>query len=120
MLSFKEKIMKIEEVMSVLNGLSIDEELTIRERAAVNEALMAMSNIIYKKEDQTDFQGWPVKKLTMKDLRKFVRDNGPLDDTVKILVLEDDGMGYGARNGYCSDIYVGENVDKEKEVQIWF
>jgi hypothetical protein len=120
MLFFKEKVMKIEEVMSVLNGLSIDEELTIRERAAINEALMAMSNIIYKKEDQTDFQGWPVKKLTMKDLRKFVRDNGPLDDTVKILVLEDDGMGYGARNGYCSDIYVGENEIKEKEVQIWF
>ena len=114
--------MKIEEVMSVLNELyaNLDGKLDLREMNAVNEALMAISNIIYKKEDQTDFQGWPVKKLTMKDLRKFVRDNGPLDDTVKILVLEDDGMGYGARNGYCSDIYVGENVDKEKEVQIWF
>lgn len=122
MLSFKEKIMKIEEVMSVLNDLyaNLDGKLDLREMNAVNEALMAMSNIMYKKEGQTDFQGWPVKKLTMKDLRKFVRDNGPLDDTVKILVLEDDGMGYGARNGYCSDIYVGENVDKEKEVQIWF
>ncbi len=106
--------------MTILNELSINEELTIRERAAVNEALMAMSNIIYKKEDQTDFQGWPIKKLTMKQLRKFVRDNGALDDDVKILVLEDDGMGYGARNGYCSDIYVSENEDKEKEVQIWF
>ena len=112
--------MKIQEVMSTLNGLSIDEDLTIRERAAVNEALMAMSNIIYKNEDQTDFQGWPIKKLTMKQLRKFVRDNGALDDDVKILVLEDDGRGYGARNGYCSDIYVSENEDKEKEVQIWF
>jgi hypothetical protein len=114
--------MKIEEVMSVLNELyaNLDGKLDLREMNAVNEALMTISNIIYKKEDQTDFQGWPVKKLTMKDLRKFVRDNGPLDDTVKILVLEDDGMGYGARNGYCSDIYVGENVDKEKEVQIWF
>ena len=114
--------MKIEEVMSVLNDLyaNLDGKLDLREMNAVNEALMAMSHIMYKKEDQTDFQGWPVKKLTMKDLRKFVRDNGPLDDTVKILVLEDDGMGYGARNGYCSDIYVGENVDKEKEVQIWF
>jgi hypothetical protein len=56
----------------------------------------------------------------MKDLRKFVRDNGALDDTVKLLVLEDDGMGYGARNGYCSDIYVGKNEVDEKEVQIWF
>lgn len=112
--------MKIEEIVNILNSLSINDKLTISERAAVNEALMAMSNIIYKKEEQVDFQGWPIKKITMKDLRKFVRDNGVLDDEVKILVLEDDGMGYGARNGYCSDIYVGENEDKEKEVQIWF
>lgn len=112
--------MKIEEIVKTLNSLSINDKLTISERAAVNEALMAMSNIIYKKEEQVDFQGWPIKKITMKDLRKFVRDNGVLDDEVKILVLEDDGMGYGARNGYCSDIYVGENEDKEKEVQIWF
>lgn len=112
--------MNTKEVMSILNSMSINEELSIRERAAVNEVLMAMSNIVYKKEQQTDFQGWPVKKLTMKDLRKFVRDNGALDDTVKLLVLEDDGMGYGARNGYCSDIYVGKNEVDEKEVQIWF
>ena len=51
---------------------------------------------------------------------KFVRDNGSLDDDVNILVLEDDGMGYGARNGYCSDIYVSENKDGKKEIQIWF
>jgi hypothetical protein len=56
----------------------------------------------------------------MKDLRKFVRDNGALDDDVKLLVLEDDGMGYGARNGYCSDIYVGKDKDGKNEVQIWF
>ena len=114
--------MDVKETISILNELYANPsgKLDLREMNAVNEALMAMSNIMYKKEDQTDFQGWPVKKLTMKDLRKFVRDNGPLDDTVKILVLEDDGMGYGARNGYCSDIYVGENEIKEKEVQIWF
>ena len=112
--------MKIQEVISTLNGLSIDEDLTIRERAAVNEALMAMSNIIYKKEDQTDFQGWPIKKLTMKQLRKFVRDNGALDDDVKILVLEDDGMGYGARNGYCTEISVSEDKEGKKEIHIWY
>ena len=61
-----------------------------------------------------------LKKITMKQLRKFVRDNGPLDDDVNILVLEDDGMGYGARNGYCSGIYVSENKDGKKEIQIWF
>ena len=112
--------MDTKEVISVLNNLSINDRLDIRERAAVNEALMALSNIEYKNKEQYDFQGWKIKKLTMKDLRKFVRDNGALDDTVKLLVLEDDGMGYGARNGYCSDIYVGKNEVDEKEVQIWF
>ena len=68
---------------------------------------------------KTDFQGWPINELTMKDLRKFVRDNGSLDDDVKLLVLEDDGMGYGAVNGYCTDLYVIDN-DGKKEVQIWF
>lgn len=43
---------------------------------------------------------------------------GHLGDDINILILEDDGMGYGARNGYCSDIYVNENKDGKKEVQI--
>jgi hypothetical protein len=112
--------MDTKEVISVLNNLSINDGLDIRERAAVNEALMALSNIEYKNKEQYDFQGCKIKKLTMKDLRKFVRDNGALDDDVKLLVLEDDGMGYGARNGYCSDIYVGKDKDGKNEVQIWF
>ena len=56
----------------------------------------------------------------MKELRKFVRDNGALNDDVKLLVLEDDGMAYGANNGYCSDLCVSEDENGEKEVQIWF
>jgi hypothetical protein len=73
-----------------------------------------------KEKKQYDFQGWEIKEITMKELRKFVRDNGVLDDDTKILVLEDDGMGYGARNGYCSSIYLSENKDGKKEIQIWF
>jgi hypothetical protein len=112
--------MEIKETVSILNNLSINNNLTINERSAINEALMAISNIMYNNEPQVDFQGFPVKNLTMKDLRKFVRDNGALDDTVKLHVLEDDGMAYGANNGFCTDIYVGESVNNEKEVQIWF
>ena len=51
---------------------------------------------------------------------KIYIDDDNLDDDIQILVLQDDGMGYGARNGYCSDIYVSENKDGKKEVQIWF
>jgi len=74
-----------------------------------------------KKENvRYDFQGWPIKELTIKDLREFVNNNKELDDNVKILVLEDDGMGYGAVNGYCSGIYVSKNEEENDEIQIWF
>lgn len=112
--------METKEVVTILNNMMIDSSLDIRERTAINEALMYISNIEYKNTKQYDFQGWEIKKLTMKDLRKFVRDNGALDDDVKLLILEDDGMGYGARNGYCSDIYVGNDKDDKKEVQLWY
>lgn len=74
-----------------------------------------------KEEVKYDFQGWPIPQLTMKDLRKFVRDNGALDDDVKLMVYEDDGMGYGANNGQCCELSVYEDEDENiKEVQIWF
>ena len=115
--------MKTDRIISILNELGMDEGLTIQERTAVNEACMAMMSMQRKIEPQVDFQGWEIKKLTMKDLRKFVRDNGALDDDVNLLVLEDDGMGYGANNGYCSELSVSETEDedgKKKEVHIWF
>lgn len=73
-----------------------------------------------KENVRYDFQGWPIKELTMKDLREFVNNNKELDDNVKILVLEDDGMGYGAVNGYCSSIHVSKNEEENDEIQIWF
>ena len=112
--------MNLKETITILNGMSIDNKLDIKERAAVNEALMSLTALEHRDDTQVDFQGWEVKKLTMKDLRKFISDNDSLDDDVKLLVLEDDGMGYGARNGYCSDIYFSEDKDGNNEVQIWF
>jgi hypothetical protein len=56
----------------------------------------------------------------MKDLREFMKKNKSLDGDTKILILEDDGMAYGARNGYCTDIYLSDGGNGKKEVQIWF
>ena len=112
--------MEIKQVIDILNNLMVDDRLNTDERAAISDSCNYMRTLELKEDDKYDFQGWKVKKITMKQLRKFVRDNGSLDDDVNILVLEDDGMGYGARNGYCSDIYVSENKDGKKEVQIWF
>ena len=114
--------MDIKETISILNELYANPsgKLDLREMNAINSALEMLTHIVYRNEDRTDFQGWPIDKLTMKDLRKFVRDNGPLDDDVKLLVLEDDGMGYGANNNYCSDLYVDKDENDKKTVQIWF
>ena len=80
--------MDTKEVVTILNNLTINDKLDIRERAAINETLFFLSRIEHRGEQQYDFQGLPVKQLTMKELRKFVRDNGALNDDVKLLVLE--------------------------------
>lgn len=112
--------METKQVIDILNNLIIDDRLNADEKAAISDSCNYMRTLELRKSDQHDFQGWEVKKITMKQFRKFVRDNGHLGDDVNILILEDDGMGYGARNGYCSDIYVNENKNGKKEVQIWF
>ena len=112
--------METKQAIDILNNLIVDDRLDADEKAAISDSCHYMRILELKEGDQYDLQGWKVKKITMKQLRKFVRDNDPLDDDVNILVLEDDGMGYGARNGYCSDIYVSENKDGKKEIQIWF
>lgn len=112
--------MEEKKVINILNNLIVDDRLNAEEKAAISDSCNYMRTLELKKDDQYDFQGWKIKKITMKQLREFVKDNHYLEDDTNVLVLEDDGMGYGARNGYCSDIYVGKNKDGKKEVQIWF
>lgn len=105
----------------ILEELAKSSKLSVQESAALNKACSILNGLKRNEEERYDFQGWPIEKLTMKDLREFVNKHQEIDDDVNILVLEDDGMGYGANNGYCSDISVFENEDgTKKEVQIWF
>lgn len=106
--------------IDTLSNLTVDERLNENEKEAIKVANKYLKTLQLKEGERYDFQGWKIDKITMKELRKFVRDNCPLDDDVNILILEDDGMGYGAVNGYCSSIYVDENKDGKEEVHIWF
>ena len=106
--------------IDTLSNLTVDERLNENEKEAIKVANKYLKTLQLKEGERYDFQGWKIDKITMKELRKFVRDNCPLDDDVNILILEDDGMGYGAINGYCSGIYVDENKDGKEEVHIWF
>jgi hypothetical protein len=110
----------MEKKIETLNNLIVDDRLTSEERNAISTACNIMRLYLRKKEPYIDFQGWEQRKHTMKDLREFVDKNGNLADDIQILVLEDDGMGYGAINGYCTDIYLSDGDNGKKEVQIWF
>ena len=110
----------MEKKIETLNSLILDGRLTSEERDAISTACNIMRLYVRKKEPYIDFQGWEQKKRTMKDLREFVDNNDNLADDIQILVLEDDGMGYGARNGYCTDIYLSDEGDGKQNVQIWF
>lgn len=112
--------METKDAINILNGLLENGNLEKDERDALDVALVNLRSKLRKSEQAYDFQGWPIDKLTMKDLREFVANNGDLDDDVKLIVLEDDGMGYGANNGYCSTLYVNDIENNGKEVQIWF
>ena len=70
--------------------------------------------------DQGKKNGKDSRLLDSKGVPLKVDKNGNLADDIQILVLEDDGMGYGARNGYCTGIYLSDGDNGKKEVQIWF
>lgn len=113
--------MEIKKTLDTLNNLIEDtERLSADEREAISEARNTILQYERKKEVETDFQGWEMPHYTVKNLREFMRKHKSIDSECKILVLQDDGMGYGANNGYCTDVFVSENKDGETELQIWF
>lgn len=113
--------MEYEKLIKTLNTLEDRiNNLTEDEKTALGEAKRTLELYERKQEEQIDFQGWPLRHHTMKDLREFMKRNKNLDGETKILVLEDDGMAYGARNGYCTEISVSDNGKGGKEVHIWY
>jgi len=113
--------METKKVLDTLNGLVGDtERLSADERNAISEARNTILSYERKKEVETDFQGWEMPHYTMKDLRKFMKEHKSLDGNCKILILQDDGMGYGANNGYCTELSTAENKEGETEIHIWF
>jgi hypothetical protein len=83
---------------------------------SINDAIGVLRRLLARDcEQQTDFQGWPVEKLTFGQLKKIVCGNESLPDDAPVTVLMDDGMGYGATNGSCTSAYATED-----EFQVWF
>lgn len=89
-----------------------------------------------KVEDLTeadfDFQGFLIPHITLreglmnigfkedkKNNRFYIENDNKLLDTYP-LILEDNGMGYGARNGKMSGFYLSGDEKGDSEVHIWF
>lgn len=92
-------------------------EITSDIKSALQDAINAINSLRRRNDVVMDFQGWPMESCTAQDLHdKFITlENEPID--YKVRVLEDDGMGYGAHNGFCNGIEIDE---KEKNINIWF
>lgn len=89
-----------------------------------------------KVEDLTeadfDFQGFLIPHITLreglmnigfkedkKNNRFYIENDNELLDTVP-LILQDDGMGYGAINGKMTNFYLSGDEKGNSEVHIWF
>ena len=58
-------------------------------------------------------------KEDKKNNRFYIENDNKLLDTYP-LILEDDGMGYGARNGKMTNFYLSGDEKGDSEVHIWF
>lgn len=115
------KNMEMKKIYSLLEALSKDERLIEEEKESIVSVLRILDALKYNKEEQHyDFQGWKLKKLTMKDLKNFVNTNQSLDDNLSVMIYEDDGMGYCGKFGSCSDIELSKDSRGNEEIRFWF
>lgn len=113
--------MKLNEIIDILKTRgSADNTLLVE--VAINNAIDKLELIDRwnGKEERRDFQGWKLIPQTFGDLKEFVKNNASLSDDTKLIILEDDGMGYGANNGNCTEISVSEDKDGKETIQFWF
>lgn len=87
---------------SILHKVADEEGRTTEEKNYILKAacLLDCFKRRYSK-DNLDFQGWPIEHYNVGMLKKAL-SNEKLSDDDEVIVLEDDGMAYGAKNGPCT------------------
>lgn len=118
----------------LLNNLNQLKEKDEKEVKALKDAINIIRCFKHSKEVTTDIVGNEYKPLTLRDIlvrlgvsklsdRVFILDEKNDKDKAlldkKVRLLEDDGMGYGARNGSCNDAIIIDD-ETNKEIQLWF
>lgn len=118
----------------LLDKLSKINEKNEAENNAIKQAINIISTLKKTKETVTDIAGNEYKPYTLRDIlnklavsklsnQVYILDENNEKDKelldMKVRLLEDDGMGYGAVNGSCTDAIIVNNKSN-KEIQFWF
>lgn len=112
--------MNIIKAISVLENTLLKENINVTDeyKEAVLIALQSLFSLKRRNEITLDFQGWPVENIEVADLLKTINDSDDKNiNDFKIRILEDDGMGYGAKNGFCNTVEIDS---KEQNINLWF
>lgn len=112
-------IMDIKDTIEKLYLIAENVE-TKEENETLENAIKVLKHLEHLHDERVDFQGWKEKQITLGDLRKVIEQTSTVSDDAKVIVYEDDGMGYGANNGICTDIYWSEDVDGNDVIKVWF
>lgn len=129
-------MIKIEDLINNINFIKeTNKELSEEDINTLSEAVMALKNLKHSSEDEETFQGDIKKPLTLKDVlngikvpklnkRAYILDENNSKDkellNMPVILLEDDGMGYGALNGACRDAYISDYDKDNKKIHLWF
>ena len=81
---------------------------------------MVILTEIYKEWGEASFMsGSKTYDELMKSVKTYIENDNELLNTVP-LILQDDGMGYGAINGKMTDFYHSGDKKGNDEIHIWF
>ena len=122
-------------IENLLNNIINNNNLSKEDSETLIETLAVLNHLKHNSEDEETFQGDIKKPLTLKDVlngikvpklnkRAYILDENNSKDkellNMPVILLEDDGMGYGALNGACRDAYVSDYDKDNKKIHLWF
>lgn len=128
-------MIKIEDLLNNINNIINNNNLSKEDSETLIETLAVLNHLKHNSEDEETFQGDIKKPLTLKDVlngikvpklnkRAYILDENNSKDkellNMPVILLEDDGMGYGALNGACRDAYVSDYDKDNKKIHLWF
>lgn len=122
----------IDNLNKIISNKNISDDNDLK---TLESVLNVLNNLKRNKENEETFQGDIKKPLTLKDVlnsikvpklnkRAYILDEKDSNDKklldMPVILLQDDGMGYGALNGACREAYVNDYDENNKSIYLWF